>query len=170
MMDKNRLISADDFFREFPELDAEPYTNFPTACYEDIYKDGYHAGFYAVHGQPEPKIDKNQSEKNIMLNKLSELPDNVLATAYVYATNYAIYGCNVTKQWDTALENQESLSRAYDRGYYDGKTSRSVSKWELVGKDLLECPICGEQVTRISNFCPNCGTQMDNSDNSIGNV
>lgn len=44
----------------------------------------------------------------------------VIATAYLYATNYILFGEDVTKQWSTATQNSCALEKAYNKGYYEG--------------------------------------------------
>ena len=58
--------------------------------------------------------------KDVMIQKLSELPISVLSVAYAYALNYAQYGVDVTKEWTTAVQQNYALGRAYERGYHDG--------------------------------------------------
>lgn len=54
-----------------------------------------------------------------LLNELSKMPPMVIATAYVYATNYTTYGEDVTEKWVTATQNSAALEKAYRKGYYD---------------------------------------------------
>lgn len=68
---------------------------------------------------------KERTPKEIMLEKLAELPDMVVSASFLYAKNYIDYGCDVTKEWTSAVENHDALSRAYSKGYYD-----AMKKWE----------------------------------------
>jgi hypothetical protein len=61
------------------------------------------------------------TSKEIMLQKLSEMPDAVVSAAYLFAINYSQYGVDVTKAWTTAVQQNFALSQAYQRGYYDAR-------------------------------------------------
>lgn len=63
--------------------------------------------------------ENNLTEKEVMIKRLSELPDEVIATAVVYATDFTKLGADVTQQWNTAQKQHSELSKAYYRGYYD---------------------------------------------------
>jgi predicted DNA binding protein len=56
---------------------------------------------------------------DFILNKLSELPQATLEIAYLYAVNLSQYGVDVANKWLTAVQQNEALNRAYERGYYD---------------------------------------------------
>lgn len=43
----------------------------------------------------------------------------VIATAYLHAINYTLYGEDVTKNWAIATQNASALEKAYRKGYYD---------------------------------------------------
>ena len=49
------------------------------------------------------------------------MPSIVIATAYLYAINFILYGEDVTEKWETAIQNSNALEKAYMRGYYDAK-------------------------------------------------
>ena len=59
-------------------------------------------------------------ERKKLIEELSKMPPMVVATAYLYAMNFELYGVDVTKEWVTATQNASALSRAYEKGYYDG--------------------------------------------------
>ena len=42
------------------------------------------------------------------------------------------------------------------------------ARWKRYGKNLGECSECGEIVSVRSNYCPNCGAQMDEKENDNG--
>ncbi len=58
-------------------------------------------------------------EKKKLIEELSKMPPMVIATAYLYAINFTLYGEDVTKEWVTATQNASALERAYRKGYYD---------------------------------------------------
>lgn len=47
------------------------------------------------------------------------MPPMVIATAYLHAINYTLYGEDVTEKWLTATQNTCALEKAYRKGYYD---------------------------------------------------
>lgn len=108
------------------------------------------------------------SEKEVMLKKLSEMPDMVIATAYLYATHYCEFGADVTRQWTTAVAQSVILDQAYSRGYCEGRNSRPKGEW-FHYEGTLTCSNChsefddsimeylGDDVPR---FCPWCGADM----------
>ena len=61
---------------------------------------------------------------DFILNKLSELPQTTLEIAYLYAVNLSQYGVDVANKWLTAVQQNEALNRAYERGYYDALKRR----------------------------------------------
>jgi len=61
---------------------------------------------------------RNQSTKEL-IDELSKMPPMVIATAYLYAINYTLYGEDVTKKWVTATQNTSILEKAYRKGYCD---------------------------------------------------
>ena len=54
-----------------------------------------------------------------LLDELSKMPPMVIATAYLYAINYTLYGEDVTEKWLTATRNACAFEKAYREGYYD---------------------------------------------------
>lgn len=65
----------------------------------------------------EKQIQKYESKQ--LLDDLSKMPLIVIETAYLYATNYTLYGKDVTEKWATATQNASALEKAYQKGYYD---------------------------------------------------
>ena len=63
-------------------------------------------------------IDASARTKQL-IDELSKMPPMVIATAYIYAINYTLYGENVTEKWLTATQNASALEKAYREGYYD---------------------------------------------------
>jgi len=60
-----------------------------------------------------------ESDSKQLLDDLSKMPLIVIATAYLYATNYTLYGEDVTEKWLTATQNASALEKAYQKGYHD---------------------------------------------------
>lgn len=73
-------------------------------------------------------IKMPRDKKQILIDSLSKLSTQELQTAYLYAINYVKYGADVTKVWDTAIQNTCALERAYQKGYYDGL--KQANEWE----------------------------------------
>ena len=57
--------------------------------------------------------------KKKLIEELSKMPPMVVATAYLHAINYTLYGEDVTEKWLTAIQNASALEQAYKKGYYD---------------------------------------------------
>lgn len=58
-------------------------------------------------------------ERKQLIDELSKMPPMVIATAYLRAINYTLYGEDVTEKWLTATQNASVLEKAYQKGYYD---------------------------------------------------
>lgn len=58
-------------------------------------------------------------ERKMLIDELSKMPTMVIATAYLHATNYILYGEDVTEKWVTAIQQASVLEKAYKKGYYD---------------------------------------------------
>ena len=73
--------------------------------------------------EQEPNTDKEkriqECENKQLINELSKMPPMVIATAYLHAINYTLYGVDVTEKWLTATQNASALEKAYKKGYYD---------------------------------------------------
>ena len=63
------------------------------------------------------KIEHYETQQ--LIDELSKMPPMVIATAYLHAINYTLYGVEVTEKWLTAVQNAASLEQAYRRGYMD---------------------------------------------------
>ncbi len=61
------------------------------------------------------------TDKEFMLQKLAEMPEAVIAMAYLYAVNYTEYGVDITKEWTTAVQQSCALEQAYQRGYCEAR-------------------------------------------------
>ena len=51
-------------------------------------------------------------ENKQLIEELSKMPPMVIATAYLHAINYTLYGVDVTEKWVTATQNERALERA----------------------------------------------------------
>ena len=67
-------------------------------------------------------------ESKCLLDELSKMPPMVIATAYLHAINYTLYGEDVTEKWLTAIQNADALEKAYRKGYYDALQKQSESE------------------------------------------
>lgn len=67
-------------------------------------------------------------ENKQLINELSKMSPMVVATAYLYALNYTLYGEDVTEKWKTAVQNTSALEKAYRKGYYDALNWIPVSE------------------------------------------
>lgn len=61
----------------------------------------------------------HEYERKQLIDELSKMPPMVIATAYLHAINYTLYGEDVTGKWLTATQNASALEKAYRRGYHD---------------------------------------------------
>lgn len=86
-------------------------------------------------------------ETKRLIDELSKMPPMVIATAYLHAINYTLYGEDVTKNWVTATQNASALEKAYRKGYYDALQKQSNS--DLI--DLL-LAIDAEAYKEVSNI------------------
>ena len=77
----------------------------------------------------EKRIQEYQSKQ--LIDELSKMPPMVIATAYLHAINYTLYGEDVTEKWVTATQNASALEKAYRKGYYDALQRRTESEEEV---------------------------------------
>ena len=74
-------------------------------------------------------------ESKQLLDELSKMPPMVIATAYLHAINYTLYGIDVTEKWLTATQNASALEKAYRKGYNDAKREIALSgEYEIAYK------------------------------------
>jgi len=69
-----------------------------------------------------------QAKTKQLLDELSKMPPMVIATAYLHAINYTLYGEDVTEKWLTATQNACILEKAYRKGYYDALQRQAESE------------------------------------------
>ena len=74
----------------------------------------------------EKRIQEYESKQ--LIDELSKMPPMVIATAYLHALNYTLYGKDVTEKWITATQNASALEKAYRKGYYDALQRQSESE------------------------------------------
>ena len=48
-------------------------------------------------------------ENKRLIDELSKMPPMVIATAYLHALNYTLYGEDVTEKWLTATQNVKGI-------------------------------------------------------------
>lgn len=72
------------------------------------------------------QIQEYQSKQ--LIDELSKMPPMVIATAYLHAINYTLYGVDVTEKWVTAIQNASALEKAYREGYYDALQRQAESE------------------------------------------
>lgn len=65
------------------------------------------------------KAKKEEYERKMLIESLEKMPARVIATAYLHALNYELYGVDVTDKWDTAVKNTDNLQHAYLKGRRD---------------------------------------------------
>lgn len=68
-----------------------------------------------------------QTTKDALLEVLAQEDTQILGLAYVYAKNMQAYGIDITQAIDTATQNIELISRAYQKGYVDAM-ERCISR------------------------------------------
>ena len=73
----------------------------------------------------EKQIQEYESKR--LIDELSKMPPMVIATAYLHAINYTLYGVSVTEKWVTATQNASALEKAYRKGYYDALQRQAES-------------------------------------------
>lgn len=76
----------------------------------------------------EEKIQEYGSKQ--LIDELSKMPPMVIATAYLHAINYTLYGEDVTEKWVTAVQQTAALKKAYAKGYYDAFQRQAESEEE----------------------------------------
>lgn len=72
------------------------------------------------------KFEEYQTKQ--LIDELLKMPPMVIATAYLHAINYTLYGEDVTERWVTATQNASALEKAYRKGYYDALQRRTESE------------------------------------------
>ena len=113
----------------------------------------------------EKQTQKYKSKQ--LIDELSKMPPMVIATAYLHAINYTLYGVDVTEKWITATQQACVLEKAYNSGYYDAM-QRLVKSAEWVDD---KCSACGKGIEDLiessewyrnesPKYCPFCGLKI----------
>ena len=76
----------------------------------------------------EKRIQDYESKQ--LIEELSKMPPMVIATAYLHALNYTLYGEDVTEKWVTATQQAYALDKARRKGYYDALQRQAESEVE----------------------------------------
>ena len=84
----------------------------------------------------EKQIQKIESEQ--LIDELSKMPPMVIATAYLHAIHYTLYGEDVTEKWLTATQQSSVLEKARMKGYYDAMQDAQKIKQNYIPKDVLD--------------------------------
>lgn len=87
-----------------------------------------------------------EDNKKQLIDELSKMPPMVIATAYLHAINYTLYGEDVTEKWVTATQNASALEKAYNKGYYD-----ALQKSETITEFADRCLECGAEIFENKN-------------------
>lgn len=82
---------------------------------------------------------EHKTPQNAILDALSQEDDSVLMLAYLYAKNFHLYGLDITKAMETAKEQAEAMSSAYNRGYIDACEKLSTVR--------------GQNVNNLGGYC-----------------
>ena len=67
-------------------------------------------------------------ERKQLIEELSKMPTMVIATAYLYALNYTLYGEDVTEKWVTSTQQAYALEKARREGYANALQRRAESE------------------------------------------
>ena len=73
---------------------------------------------------------RQKIENEQLIDELAKMPPMVIATAYLHAINYTLYGEDVTEKWLTATQKASALEKAYKKGYYDALQRQAESEGE----------------------------------------
>jgi len=87
-----------------------------------------------------------EQQKKRLIDELLKMPPMVIATAYIYAINYTLYGEDVTEKWLTAVQQASVIEKAYGEGYYDGLQKRAEIEANPISGSI---PEGFEEFTRI---------------------
>lgn len=87
-----------------------------------------------VQGRKRGRMSKEKQiqdyERKQLIEELSKMPPMVIATAYLYAINFTLYGEDVTERWITATQHAKIVEKAYRKGYHDALQRRAESEGE----------------------------------------
>ncbi len=100
-----------------------------------------------------------KDNKESLVKWLSELDDNVLKLAVLYAQNYFIYGFDITEKLDTAVQQQSLLATARRCGFVEGQERiihcRECKYWQdnNNGYPHEECRWNHDETPDENDFC-----------------
>ena len=67
------------------------------------------------------KLNRTEDEiKDDVLAKFRQYSSSIICLAFMYATNFAEIGEDVTKKWETTQQQTKVLEAAYKKGFEDG--------------------------------------------------
>lgn len=104
-------------------------------------------------------------ENKQLIDELSKMPPMVLATAYLHAINYTLYGEDVTEKWVTATQNASALEKAYMKGYYDALANTGDAIDRIVQKAKDAANGKAEYMTMEEVFKEDCELKGENNGN-----
>lgn len=99
----------------------------------------------------EKQTQKYESKQ--LIDELSKMPPMVIATAYLHAINYTLYGEDVTEKWLTATQNASALEKAYQKGYHDATEKLEV---KLAQPEIVRCRDCKYSELYINEYDDHC--------------
>ena len=79
----------------------------------------------------------DDSVKQKLLDSLAEEPTMVIATAYVYAKNYVLYGTDITKAWTTAVEQVSIMEEVSKKAWVEAYDSFKKEYGNRLNADLV---------------------------------
>lgn len=84
--------------------------------------------------------DSENVKKQALLNLMKGIPLQTLCIAYVYAKNYMEYGEDVTKTWNTVVEQSKALEKAYAKGYYDAlqRQTETIIEADAIKREKID--------------------------------
>ena len=72
------------------------------------------ADLFKMYNRP-----SSDDKKQAILDLLTEENEQILGLAYMYAKNMHLYGTDVSKEWETVIQQSVALNEAYTRGRMD---------------------------------------------------
>jgi hypothetical protein len=88
--------------------------------------------------------------KKQLVDRLSEEPPMVLATAYAYAKNYVNYGEDITKAWTTAVQQASILEQVRQKTWVEAYDSFKADYENRLKADMVA--MLEELDFRLSNY------------------
>lgn len=114
-------------------------------------------------------------ESKQLIDELSKMPPMVIATAYLHAINYTLYGVDVTEKWLTATQNTSALEKAYQKGYYDAMKYKEDTEQPEWNNHTVACMLaelfddtCACNYNGIDEWLPSKCELLDSCPNPVG--